>query len=190
MKIKTRLNLNTFISLGAVILIVLSLVWSYREDVKVNRNLELVEEIRNVAFERIMVRDDYLLHFEERAKFQWQAKSDDLRRLLDVADQRFAEREYRALLREARRSFDAGTALFSAFIGQRTGVGADRTSRVNLSESESMLISQSFLKSYSVMSSIGRLHVSLEQNAIRVRERSIFIVVFFLVAGIFAIGLN
>jgi signal transduction histidine kinase/CheY-like chemotaxis protein len=190
MKIKARLNLNTAISLGAVILIVLSLAWSYHKDELANRDMDFADEIRNVAFERIVLRDDYLLHYEDRAKFQWKAKSDELRRLLDVADQRFTGSNDRNLLQEARKNLDAGTASFSAFMGQRKLGEADRTRRANLSESESMLVSQSFLKSYSLMYSIGKLHVSVEQNAIRVRERSISIVVFFMVAGIVVIGLN
>ena len=70
MKINKRLNLNTVISVSAVVLVLLSLAWSYREDTKANRNMDLVAEIRNVAFERVMLRDDYLLHGEERAKIQ------------------------------------------------------------------------------------------------------------------------
>ena len=54
--------------------------------------MDLVEELRTVAFERIMLRDDFLLHAEERARIQWLAKTEALRRLLDMADQRITER--------------------------------------------------------------------------------------------------
>lgn len=116
MKIKNRLNLNTFISIGAVALIILSLAWSYFEDLKVNKNVDLLEELRTVAFERIVLRDDYLLHAEERAKIQWLSKSEAMRRLLDTADQRITGIDDRGLLREARKDFDATFTSFSEFM--------------------------------------------------------------------------
>ncbi len=190
MKIKTRLNLNTIISLGAVAFIILSLAWSYNENLKATRDLALVEEIRNVAFERIMLRDDYLLHGEERAKIQWHAKSGSLRRLLDTADQRFTDGDDRDLLREARKDFDATFISFSGFMERRKRKESDRTVGVDLAETESMLISQAFLKAYSLTGSINRLQVSTERKAAGVRERSIVTVVFFMIAGIAMIIAN
>src|SRR3972149_5379162 len=99
MKIRKRLNLTTVISVAAVVLILLSLAWSYRDETKANQIMDLVAEIRNVAFERVMLRDDYLLHGEERAKIQWHAKSETLSGLLDIAGQRFTEHNDRDTLR-------------------------------------------------------------------------------------------
>ncbi len=190
MKIKNRLNLNAFISLGAVIVIILSLVWSYQEDSKANRNMDLVEEIRNVAFERIMLRDDYLLHAEERAKIQWHVKSETMRRLLDMADQRFTDSNDRVLLREARKDFDATHVSISAFMERHKRKEPSSTKDFNLTEAESMLISQAFLKAYSLTDRINKLHVSTDHKLARVRERSIVIVVFFMFAGITVILAN
>jgi signal transduction histidine kinase len=190
MKIKKRLNLNTVISIAAVVLIILPLTWSYHENSKVNRNMDLVEEIRNVAFERVMLQDDFLLHKEERAKIQWHAKSETLRRLLDVADQRFTDRDDRDLLREARKVFDATVVLFSAFMEHRNREESSRTKGFNITEMESMLISQASLKAYSQTDSINKLHVSVDRKAAYVRERSIAIVVFFMFAGITVIIAN
>jgi PAS domain S-box-containing protein len=189
-KIRKRLNLNTVISIAAVVLIIFSLAWSYREDSKANRNKELVEEIRNVAFERIMLRDDFLLHGEERAKIQWHAKSETLRRLLDMADQRFTGRTDRDLLRKARKDFDATHVSISSFMEHHKRKDPGSTGDFNLSETESMLISQAFLKAYSLADSINKLHVSADHELVRVRERSIVIVVFFVFLGIIVIIAN
>jgi signal transduction histidine kinase/CheY-like chemotaxis protein/HAMP domain-containing protein len=190
MTIKNRLKLNTVISLGAVALIILSLVWSYYESSNANRNMDLVAEIRNVTFERIMLRDDYLLHAEERAKIQWHAKSETLRGLLDIADQRFTDRDDRNLLREARKDFDATFVSFSAFMEHHKRKDPGWAKDFNLTETELMLISQAFLKAYSLTDSINKLFGSVQGKAASVRERSIFTVVFFLFAGITVIIVN
>ncbi len=190
MTIKNRLKLNTVISLGAVALIILSLVWSYYESSNANRNMDLVAEIRNVTFERIMLRDDYLLHAEERAKIQWHAKSETLRGLLDIADQRFTDRDDRNLLREARKDFDATFVSFSAFMEHHKRKDPGWAKDFNLTETELMLISQAFLKAYSLTDGINKLFGSVQGKAASVRERSIFTVVFFLFAGITVIIVN
>ena len=190
MKIKNRLNLNTIISIGAVALIILSLAWSYSEDLKVNKNVDLVEELRTVAFERIVLRDDYLLHAEERAKIQWHSKSEAMRRLLDTADQRITNSDDRKLLREARKDFDATFTSFSEFMGNHKNKESDGTKWAGFTETESMLISQTFLKAYSLTHDINKLFVSVNQNATRVRNRSIVVVGFFLLIGIVGIVAN
>ena len=190
MKIEKRLNLNTVISLGAVILIILSLAWSYREGSKASRDVDLVEKIHTVAFERIMLRDDYLLHGELRAKIQWHAKSETLRDLLDIADQRFTESNDRNLLREARENFDATLVSISAFMESRKRREAGSTTVFDLTERESMLVSQAFLKAYSLTDNIHKLRASMDQKEARVRERSIVIVIFFVFVGIIVIIAN
>ena len=190
MKIRKRLNLNTVISVAAVVLILLSLAWSYQEETKANQNMDLVAEIRNVAFERVMLRDDYLLHGEERAKIQWHAKSETLRRLLDIADQRFTGRTDRDLLRIAQKDFDATHVSISSFMERHNRKDPGSAGAFNLTGAESMLISQAFLKAYVLTDSINKLHASADHELERVRERSIVIVVFFLFAGIIVIIAN
>jgi len=190
MKIRKRLNLNTVISVSAVVLVLLSLAWSYREDTKANRNMDLVAEIRNVAFERVMLRDDYLLHGEERAKIQWHAKSETLRRLLDMADRRFTGGPDRDLIRKARKDFDATHVSMSSFMERHKRKDPGSAGAFNFTETESMLVSQAILKSYSLRDSINRLHVLADHELARVRNRSTVIVVFFLFAGIIVIIAN
>ena len=190
MKIRNRLNLNTVISIGAVALIILSLAWSYSEDLKVNKNVDLVEELRTVAFERIVLRDDYLLHAEERAKIQWHSKSEAMRRLLDTADQRITNSDDRGLLREARMDFDATFTSYSEFMENHKKKESDGTKWADLTDTESMLISQTFLKAYSLTHDINMLYISVNQHATRVRKRSIAVVGFFLLIGIVGIVAN
>jgi signal transduction histidine kinase len=152
--------------------------------------MDLVAEIRNVAFERVMLRDDYLLHGEERAKIQWHAKSETLRRLLDMADRRFTGGPDRDLIRKARKDFDATHVSMSSFMEHHKRKDPGSAGAFNFTETESMLVSQAILKSYSLRDSINRLHVLADHELARVRKRSIVIVVFFLLAGIIVIIAN
>src|SRR4030042_7130713 len=107
MKIRARLRLNAWISLGAVILMVFSLAWSFWEIERADRNEILVGEMRKAAFERILLRDEYLLYQEERAGIQWRAKSETLRGLLESGSGRFTSKKENALLQDARKNFEA-----------------------------------------------------------------------------------
>jgi signal transduction histidine kinase/PAS domain-containing protein len=190
MKIKGRLNLNAFISLGAVLFIILSLGYAYREESIATRNMGLVEELRIVAFERILLRDDYLQYSENRAKIQWLAKNDTMRALLDEAGRRFADSDDRDLLREARKDFDATVDSFAGYMEHQKGKKGGWANDGHITKAEAMLVSQTFLKAYSLTDSIIKLNNSIRQKAAGVRKRSILTVVFFLIAGITAIIAN
>ena len=119
MKIKTRLRLNTFISLGAVILIVLSLVWAFREIIIAERNLTLADAMQKVAFERISLRDEYLLYQGKRSETQWYAKTEVFRDLLAMAETRFDQEKDKTLLQDARKDFEATKSGFTKVMEDR-----------------------------------------------------------------------
>lgn len=190
MKIRTRLRLNTFISIGVVILILLSMVWSFREVSRTERDMELADKIRMLAFDRITLRDDYLLHGGERARTLWYAKSKALRDLFAVADSRFEEEENKAILQEARKSFDASFSIFSRFLeGQEIKDPAARK-KFNFTEAESGLINQVIMKAYALTDNIERLHESVDKTATIARNKATFIIVIFIIAGVIAIISN
>lgn len=190
MKIKTRLRLNTFISLGAILLILLSLVWSFREIIIADRNIKLADEMRKVAFDRILLRDEYLLYQEERAKTQWYAKSGVLRDLLALAVTRFEQEKDKALLQDARKDFDSTFSGFSRLMESR----ATQTPGVNIKpgfrDADAQVISQVLLKAYSLTDNINRLHESAHKEAENARNRGALIIVIFILGGIMAIIIN
>ncbi|MGD0282883.1 MAG: PAS domain S-box protein, partial [Dissulfurispiraceae bacterium] len=190
MKIRTRLRLNTFISIGGVILILFSLVWAFREGFRANRNLELAEEMRKVALDRILLRDDYLLYQEERAVKQWHARSDVLRGLFDLADTRFEKEEYKVLLRAARREFDSTfSGFFRVIEGHKSRYPATEKS-FDFTEVESKLINQVFLNDYTLTDSINRLHESVQNTATNTRTKASFIIAIFSFGVVTLIILN
>jgi len=190
MKIKQRLRFNTWISLVVVMLMILSLAWSFREIDRADQNENLVAEMRDTAFERVILRDDYLLHREERAAIQWIAKTETLRGLMKTASGRFTSTQDKALLQEAQKNFDATASAFTEILekGKRKGRRADMTFAFD--EAESRLIGQVFLKAYALMDSIGRLYESAERTGEKVRDRGYFLVILFVLGGGMAATIN
>ena len=190
MKIKTRLRLNTGISLVVVMLIMLSLAWSFWEIDRADRNENLVEELRKVAFERISLRDDYLLHQEKLASNQWVAKSETLRGLMETASERFTAETDKVLLQKARKEFDATFSAFSTILEKHKREGRNAKNVFAPDEAESRLIAQVFLKASSLMDSIGRLYESTERAATRARTRGFALIVFIIIGGTIATVVN
>ena len=190
MKIRTKLSLNNWISASTFIIMLAVLAWSLFESSRTFRDLELINELRKIVAERVMLRDDYLLYREERAKIQWQAKSETFRGLLDMADARFAHREDKALLKEARKAFEATFTFFSEFLDKhkRTEHAADKT--LKFTDAEARLINQVFLKAYVLTDNIMQLHKTTQKKAKTAREREGLIIVLFLMGGIVATIFN
>jgi PAS domain S-box-containing protein len=190
MKIRTKLRLNTYISAGLFIIMLAVSAWSFFNSSRIYRDLELVDELRRVAAERIMLRDDYLLHREERAKIQWQAKSETLRGLLDLADTRFSQREDKSLLTEARKAFEATFTSFSMFLEkyQRREHAKDKT--LDFTDADARLINQVFLQAYVLDDSIMQLNRTTQNKAKTAREGRVLFVALFVMGGVLVVIFN
>jgi signal transduction histidine kinase len=83
MKIKTKLQVTTAVSLIVALVIGLILFFSVRQ---VNESIKkdmAADEIIKGLFELNILTNYYLLHHEERAKTQWQLKHDSIKRVLE-----------------------------------------------------------------------------------------------------------
>ncbi len=190
MQIKKRLRLNTWISLGAIVLMLFTLGWSFWEVYRADRNVLLTDEMRKVATERTFTRDDYLLNRNERAKVQWYAKSEIFRALLESAIERFTGTEDRALLQEAQKNFDATFSLFSAILEEhKRKEPADRKKTV-FGEIELRRIREVFLKANALNENINMLHESSSRAVTRSQHRGIIAIVLFVIGSVIAIVVN
>jgi signal transduction histidine kinase len=183
-KINTRLRINTYVSLGTVLFIFLSLAWSTWEALESRRKITMVNKMRNIVFERIILRDDYLLHQELRAISQWQAKSLELRELLGAAPLVFTSEEDRMLVLEARKNFDATFELFSQVMTDRGKKG------LSFSEGEERMISHGSLKAYLLRDNIIMLYESTLRAETAEQTRGVLVVLAFIGGGIIAIIFN
>ena len=146
--------------------------------------------MRKTAFERILLRDDYLLYREERAGIQWVAKTETLLGLMKTASERLTATKDKALLQEAQKNFDATFSGFSAILekDKRKERRADR--KLAFDEAELRLIGQVFLKAYALQDSIGEMHESIEMTGKTARNRGYFLIVVFVLGGGITIVIN
>jgi two-component sensor histidine kinase len=190
MKIKAKLRFNTWISLGVVILVLLSLAWSFREANRADRAVLLCHEMAALAFDRILLRDDYLLHQEERAKIQWMAKSEALRKLLKSAPDRFKSKEEESLLKDAQEDFEATFSIFSTILEKHEPAKKTTPKTVIFDETDLRLIDQVFLKAYALNDDLSRLHDLSRRAAITAQNKGVFLVILFIASGVVAIIVN
>ena len=190
MKIRTRLRLNTFISVGVLTLILLSFAWSFKELSKSTSDVDLVEEMRVVAFDRIALRDDYLLYHEERTRTQWIAKSKTLKGLFETAARQLTENDEKPLVAEGQKHFDATFSFFSQFIEKDKTEGPVSKTGFGLNEAESRLIGQVFLQAYALNDNIDRLHELAIRKRVTAQNRALLAVIFTFIGGIIAVVTN
>jgi len=190
MKISTKLRLNAFISLGVLTVILLSFAWSFRELSRSTCDIDLIEKMRVVAFERTALRDDYLLYQEERAKTQWNSKTETLSRLFQIASNQLTSNEEKTLLAEAKKDFDATVSSFSQFMLEDNAQWRVAKKGFDFNEANSRLIEQVFLRAYALSDGIGRLHELELVKRTTAQNRGFLAVIFTIIGGVIAIVIN
>ena len=190
MKITERLRLNTWISLGVVVILMALLVWSFREVSRADQNIRLIDEMQRAATERAFLRDDYLLNRNERAAVQWRAGSEILRVLLESASGRFTDAEDRALVREARKDFDVTYSLFPRILERLKQKGRPKGEKPDVNDAEVGLTNQLFLKSYALSDRFLELHRSARARVTTARENEIGLMALFIAGSVLAIIIN
>jgi len=190
MKIQTRIRVNTFISLGTLLLILLSLGWSSRAVFVANQDMELIDTMRSIVIERIFVRDEYLLYQEERATLQWYIKSEKLQQLLDLAVTRFNQKNYQDLLEEAQADFNATRSVFTSILERHSKKVPGGKGALAFSEAELRLINQEFLKAYSLNDNLVRLDYLIQKTITNIWLLGGLMVLSSFFLGIIAIFIN
>jgi PAS domain S-box-containing protein len=190
MKIKTRLKINVWFSLVLTLLIILSLGWSFLAVYQAERNVRLVDQMERNVFERIVLRDDWILHREDRAIAQWNAKTKTLSGLFDSAFRAFTNKEDKDVLRNARDDFEATVGIFSGVIEKYKRKERAEQGKPDFTETESRLLGQVFLKAYSLNDNIRRLSEHLRKAEIAERNRLVALIVIFVFGGVIAMVFN
>jgi light-regulated signal transduction histidine kinase (bacteriophytochrome) len=190
MKIRKRLRFTIWVSLCAIILMALAIAWSFREIYRADRNMALASDMRQAAFDRIFLRDDYLLNPSERAKIQWYARSKALQVLLDSASKRFTHIEEQTLLQEARMNFDLTLSSFSGILEKHKAKVPAEGSRLAFAGEESRQISQIFIQAYALNETISRLLELSRSDAKKAQINGIVLIGLFVTAGVLAIVFN
>jgi PAS domain S-box-containing protein len=190
MKIISRLRLNTWISLGVIILMLLTLTWSIQEVKRAAQNVNLTHEMGKTIFERIILRDDWLLNREDRARTQWYAKTETLRQLFKSASQRLTDREAINILQNAQNDFKVTASSFSELLEKHKHKGTSVKNKLDFTEAEERQISQIYFRAYSLNDNISRLHDYTRRTEITARNKTILLIFIFIIGGITAMIMN
>jgi PAS domain S-box-containing protein len=186
MRLKTRLRFNSFTTLAMVFLMILSLAWSLREESKAERSAALASEMERTVDERTVLRDEYLLNQEKRSRIQWQAKSEELARMLTRAQKELTEPEERTLIQAIKEEYDGTSIIFSRLVEIREGGASVEKGHLAPPEGEKRLIGQILIRAYALRDNVHRLGESARRTVAAARERSGLLVVILMGASVIA----
>ena len=157
MKIKTKLYISLYLSVCTMLVVMMALYWSYHEHNKANENERLMVEIQKAIFERTSLRDEYLQYREERAKIEWQKKTEYTEKVMGLVSERFKDDKSKAILNEMRRNYESTVAIFSKIVRNRERKDLNEKEKALSREYENRLYSQILLKSYALSDAAQRL---------------------------------
>lgn len=189
MKINKRLRLNTFISLGVIFVMMVTIAWTFREIYRADRKMLLADQMRKITFERILLRDNYIINPSEQTKVLWLTKSENIRTLLESASEMFTESEEIALLQATRKSFEETFSSFSEIMKQY-GQSDRAGKKFVFSQAQLNQISYVFQKAQSLNDGLDNLYELSERAAKKTQARGAFLIVFFILGGTLMIVVN
>jgi signal transduction histidine kinase len=163
MRIKTRLRINSAIAFVLMLVMVFFFVQFRQQAVQTDRNLDLVEEMRKIAFERMELRDEYLANQSERAKLLWEKKTERFRLLLEEVKGSFMKPADSRTIEGIGEAFQGTIPLFYrlAEISERES-NAHRDQAL-FGEGQKRLMSQILLKVHVQMDQINALRESVKR---------------------------
>jgi PAS domain S-box-containing protein len=175
MKIKTKLQITTVVSLIVALVIGSILFFSARQ---VNDSIKkdmAVDEIIRGLFELNILTNEYLMHHEERAETQWQLKHDSIKRLLEEVEVKSPEKM--VLLKRMCESHKDIKNVFSQMILNYESYRDERSGTSQ--ELNEMLVGNLDTKSRSMVSDAYQLAKISSARLIVSQQRAYFLVLLF-----------
>ena len=117
MRLRKRYRISAAISLGAVLLLAVTVAWSYQASRMARTVEDLARDLQQQILERELVRDEYLLRREARAKEQLEVKAARISELLARASRTLTEPEEAADVAAMSADLEHGEALTRELVG-------------------------------------------------------------------------
>lgn len=174
MQIKARLRLTNWIIVALLGVMALALAWTYREAQKADQEEILVLSMQQTSYETVVLRDEYLLRQEDRARAQWHTKTEQLRKLLAQTHARFKDTADQTTIDHMQKKFDLMVFLFLSleqYRAQQKGTGNQL-----FPFGEQRLISQIIVNTYDLHADINRLRESAQDTSDDNHKRMLAIV--------------
>ena len=172
MRLRRRFQINTLASIAAILALSLALGWSLRESRKASEAEDLATRLQQEILERGIVRDNYLLHREERAKSQRLMKSARIAALLQQGEERFDGGDRQAL-REMSTLNDRSNALFAETVRSHDESVRDESRREASLALQERVASRMMLLSYELYGRAKRLAQSASERTDATRRRMV-----------------
>ncbi len=183
MRLKTRFRITTAVSLGAAVLLVLLTAFALQEAGHATRGEALASALLRETFERGLLRDEYLMLGEPRARQQMEAKTLSLQRLIGQARLEFQDEEDRRIVGEMAGLLDRSAALFAAIARDVDGAGRSAPLAQAFRERAT---SQLLLNSHDLHAR-GRQLAAAAAARFDDTQRHVVVALFVTLAGVFAI---
>ncbi len=113
MRIRTRLKAVSWIAGGMAILVMALCAYNYAQLKQAGARQELAREMAETAQKRTALRDEYLLHHDERPLEQWRQQTEKLESLIKQAQTAFVPPRQALVLRQASLSLDRTKTAFA-----------------------------------------------------------------------------
>ncbi len=179
MNIKTKLKVNTMVSVGVVLIVGITLLWASQQVKDSIRKNKTAGQLVKGIFGLNIMTNDYLLHREKRARRQWQLKHDSLTEL--IADKQLQKIEEPHILKKIQQHHESLKKIFSQLITSYESRSKNRQQAKALIELEERLISQLLLKSQIMVSSAHQLAQSSQNEVVKAQQNASWIVIFLVI---------
>jgi signal transduction histidine kinase len=175
MKIKTRLQIITIISVAIALAIGSVLFLTSQRMNKEISGLKIANEIAKGVFELNVITYEYLLYREQRMQTQWQLRHDSLTKWLPWEE--FKSPERRLILDRMHQNLESLKALFSKLV-ENYKRGGRKESPLS-GELEERLVGQLLVKSQAMVSDASQLAEASRADVTIAQQRSSLLVMVF-----------
>jgi signal transduction histidine kinase len=177
MLLRTRFRVSAVISVAAVALLAGLVGGSLLALERASATEDLARELQHQILEQMIVRDEYILHREARARMQWETKRARLVELLASASSTFQDAGERETLGEMTADFRRGNVLFGEIIGLSDDSGIGERGRTPQAELRARITSQSLRLSHDLYGSATRLAATSSMRAGASQRRTLLLVI-------------
>jgi PAS domain S-box-containing protein len=168
MRIITKLNAVSALTITTLAVLLPVLIWTAKESANAISDNALAEEIQSNFFERNSLRDQYFLHSEERTRLQWDERKLASDRQLLQAKNQFQNKEEQKLIEGLSNNIEDTATIFHRLVAISEALKTASGNREVRQELHKRLFSQLLLKASLVRdmaSSLNQLSEARVQQA-------------------------
>jgi signal transduction histidine kinase len=171
-----------------VFVIALVLYDAFNNLLQEDRKQAIAVALVRSIFERTTLRSEYLSHYEERSKLQWQAKREEVANLLDQADRIFDERDKKAVLTEMRRDLESGVPIFLDIVGNHEKLVRGERPAALARDVEDRLVAQLLIRASNLISNAVTLQEASAASLAAAQKRTIWLMI--VLVGIMVVSVS